>query len=121
MPGPGGGTGETPKLHQQVIGDHAKTEPDRVRPGLATGDPLQPDAVLEVLDQVLGLPALVVPVYDVLGGLLLWRPVGGDDVVDIRGVPGSSKSASWRRSLRLQTIRKAAFVFAMVCTASASS
>lgn len=94
VPRPGGGTGEALKADDEGVGDDGEAEPDRVRPCLAAGDPFQPDAMLELLNHVLGLPTLVVPVQDVLRGFLLRGPVGGDDVGD-----AGRLGAAWERQL----------------------
>lgn len=67
--GPGRGTGEAPEPDEQIVGEHAQPEEDRVRPDVPAGHPLQPEAGLEFFVEVLRLPPLVVPAEDRVRGL----------------------------------------------------
>lgn len=101
MSRPGRGTGQALKPNDEVVGDHAEAAPGRIRPRLTAGEPLSPKPLLQFLEDVLDLSALVVPLQDLVRRLLLGGPVGG--------------------GTRACISRKAAVVFSMVCTVSASS
>src|SRR5574337_959539 len=81
--GPGRGTGEALEPDEQIVGEYAQPEEDRVRPDVPAGHPLQPEAGLEFFVEVLRLPALVVPAEDRARGLQLAGPVAGDRMVDV--------------------------------------